>query len=239
MPGRDGQHAALVPTDLTTLAQPEFLLVAWAAGLTLVAGLVSLAGVVGPGFTWVTASVAALVGVVGVFADDAWWARFGLILLGLGLLWARNRQLSGILITAAGMALLIQASGEGVWLPAVSAALALGGVTGEMALGHWYLVDPRLPRWTLKTLAISGIVGLAADAAVLAVAGLPPGGATIAYWVLMATSVLLMGGVFGSLRYPAYAGVMAATGLSYLAVLTTLGGVFLGRIVVAGMAPFG
>jgi hypothetical protein len=228
-----------VPTDLTTLAQPEFLLVAWAGGLTLVAGLVSLARVVGPGFTWVTASVAALVGVVGVFADDAWWARFGLILLGLGLLWARNRQLSGILLTGAGIALLIQASGEGVWLPAVSAALALGGVTGEMALGHWYLVDPRLPRWTLKTLAICGIVGLAADAAVLAVAGLPPGGATIAYWVLMATSVLLMGGVFGSLRYPAYAGVMAATGLSYLAVLTTLGGVFLGRIVVAGLAPFG
>jgi hypothetical protein len=239
MPIRGGQHAASVPTDLTTLAQPEFLLVAWAGGLTLVAGLVSLARVVGPGFTWVTASVAALIGVVGVFADDAWWARFGLILLGLGLLWARNRQLSGILLTGAGIALLIQASGEGVWLPAASAALALGGVTGEMALGHWYLVDPRLPRWTLKTLAICGIVGLAADAAVLAVAGFPPGGATIAYWALMATSVLLMGGVFGSLRYPAYAGVMAATGLSYLAVLTSLGGVFLGRIVVAGLAPFG
>jgi hypothetical protein len=27
--------------------------------------------------------------------------------------------------------------------------------------------------------------------------------------------------------------------LSYLAVLTTLGGVFLGRIVVAGLGPFG
>jgi hypothetical protein len=124
-------------------------------------------------------------------------------------------------------------------MPALTAALALGGVTGEMALGHWYLVDPRLPRWTLKALAIGGVVGLAADASVLAVVGLPPGGATIAYWVLMATSVLLMGGVFGSLRYPAYAGVMAATGLSYLAVLTTLGGVFLGRILVAGLGPFG
>jgi hypothetical protein len=228
-----------VPEDLATLAQPEFILVAWAAGLTLVSGLIALARVVGPGFTWLTASVAAVIGLVGIFAEDPWWARFGLILLGLGLIWARNRQLSGIFQIGAGVALVIQASQAGGWMPAISAALALGGVTGEMALGHWYLIDPTLPRWSLKALAMAGIVGLAADASVLAVAGLPPGGATIAYLVLMATSVLLMGGVFGSLRYPAYAGVMAATGLSYLAVLTTLGGVFLGRIVVAGLGPFG
>ena len=50
---------------------------------------------------------------------------------------------------------------------------------------------------------------------------------------------LLMAGVYASLRYPAYAGVMAATGLSYLAVLTTLGGTFLGRALVAGLGPFG
>jgi hypothetical protein len=55
----------------------------------------------------------------------------------------------------------------------------------------------------------------------------------------MVTSVVLMAGVFASLRYPAYAGVMAATGLSYLAVLTTLGGTFLGRALVAGLGPFG
>lgn len=234
-----GQDAALVPNDLTTLAQPEFVLVAWAAGLALVSALVALARVVGPGFTWLTGSVAALIGIVGVFALDPWWARVGLLLLGLGLIWARNRQLSGILQIGAAIALVIQASQGGGWVPAISAALSLGGVTGEMALGHWYLVDPRLPRSVLKSLAIGGIVGLAADASVLAVAGLPSGGATIAYGVLMATSVLLMGGVFGSLRYPAYAGVMAATGLSYLAALTTLGGVFLGRLLLAGLGPFG
>ena len=70
------------------------------------------------------------------------------------------------------------------------------------------------------------------------IAGLPSGGGTIAFWVLMATSVVLMAAVIGSLRYPAYAGVMAATGLSYLAVLTTLGGMFLGRALVAGLGPF-
>ena len=239
MPRHNGQDAAPVPDDLTTLAQPEFVLVAWAAGLALVSGLVALARLVGPGFTWMAGGVAALIGIVGLFANDPWWARVGFVLLGLGLVWARNRQLSGILLIGAGVALLIQTSQEGGWVPALSAALALGGVTGEMALAHWYLVDPRLPRWPLKTLAVVGILGLTADAAVLAVAGLPSGGATIAYWVLMATSAVLMGGVFGSLRYPAYAGVMAATGLSYLAVLTTLGGVFLGRVLVAGLAPFG
>jgi hypothetical protein len=193
---------------------------------------------VGPGFTWLVGSVAVVIGIVGVFAADPWWARLGMILLGLGLLLARNRQLSGILQLFAGLSLLIQSSAGSGWAPALSATLALGGVTGEMALGHWYLVDPRLPRSILKTLAIVGIVGLLADAVVLAVAGFPSGGATIAYWVLMATSVALMVAVIAALRYPAYSGVMAATGLSYLAVLTTLGGMFLGRALVAGIGPF-
>ncbi len=227
-----------MPDDLTTLAKPEFVLVAWAAGLALVSGVVALLRLVGPGFTWLVASVAAAIGLVGAFAPDPWWARFGLILLALGLLTARNRQLSGILQLFAGLALVIQASSGGGWAPAITAALALGGVTGEMALGHWYLIDPRLPRSALKILCILGIAGLAADATLLATAGLPAGGATVAFWVLMATSVVLMAGVFGSLRYPAYAGVMAATGLSYLAVLTTLGGMFLGRALVVGLGPF-
>jgi hypothetical protein len=228
-----------VPDDLTTLARPEVVLVAWAGGLGIVSGAVALARIVGPGFTWLVGSVAAALGIVGAFAQDPWWSRLALILFVLGLIWARNRQLSGIFQLFAGLALVIQASGAGGWAPAVSVAVALGGVTGEMALGHWYLVDPRLPRSVLKTLAIVGIAGLVADTVVLSLAGFPPGGGVMAYWVLMVTSVVLMAGVFASLRYPAYAGVMAATGLSYLAVLTTLGGTFLGRALVAGLGPFG
>lgn len=228
-----------MPDDLSNLADPGFILVAWASGLALVSGLVALARLVGPGFTWVAGSVAALVGLAGAFGDDTWWVRLGLILLVLGLIWARNRQLSGLFQVAAGVAMLIQAIQFGAWAAALSATLALGGVTGEMLLGHWYLVDPRLPRWALKSLALVAIVGLVFDGVVLAIAGLPSGGATVAFWVLMSTSVVLMGAVLASLRYPAYSGVMAATGLSYLAVLTSLGGVFLGRVLVSGVASFG
>jgi hypothetical protein len=227
-----------VPQDLATVASPEFVLLAWASGIVFVSGLVALARIVGPGFTWLAGSIAGLIGLVGLFTSDPWWARFGEIVLILGLIWARNRQLSGIFQVTAGLAFLMQASVVSAFLPALTGTLALGGVTGEMLLGHWYLIDPQLPRWTLRALAITGAVGLVADAVVLAVIGLPGGGASIAFWVLMATSVILMGAVVAALRYPAYAGVMAATGLSYLAVLTTLGGVFLGRVLVAGLGPF-
>ena len=121
----------------------------------------------------------------------------------------------------------------------ISGALFLGGVTAEMLLGHWYLIDPSLPRWTLRTLASAGIIGLTADALGLAVLGVLPGGlGTVAFWILITTSIVIMVGVLGSLRYPAYSGVMAATGLSYLAVLTTLGATFLGRALVAGLGLF-
>lgn len=43
------------------------------------------------------------------------------------------------------------------------------------------------------------------------------------------TGVLLLA-VWSSLRQPSYSGVMAATGLSYLAVMTALGAVVTGRL---------
>jgi hypothetical protein len=228
-----------VPFDLETIADPRFILLAWAAGLALVVGFVSLAQVVGPGFNWLTAGTAGFVGLAGTLADGAWWARVGATALVVGLIWARNRPFAGVMFLLAGIGYLIEASLLGGWLLAVTASVGLGGVTGEMLLGHWYLIDPRLPRWTLRALAGLGIIGLVADALGLALlGGLPGGGATAAFWILMATSIILMVGVLGSLRYPAYSGVMAATGLSYLAVLTTLGATFLGRALVAGLGPF-
>jgi hypothetical protein len=228
-----------VPVDLETIADPRFILLAWAAGLALVVGFVSLARVVGPGFNWLTAATAGLIGLAGTLADGAWWARIGAVFLIVGLIWARNRPFAGVMFLVAGIGYLIEAALLGGWVLALTASVSLGGVTGEMLLGHWYLIDPSLPRWTLRALATVGIVGLSADALALALLGrLPGGGGTVAFWILTATSIILMVGVLGSLRYPAYSGVMAATGLSYLAVLTTLGGTFLGRALVAGLGPF-
>lgn len=226
-------------SELASIADPRFVLLAWAAGLGVVAGAITLTRVVGPGFTWLAAGSAALIGFAVVFSPGSIWARSGIALLVLGGIWGRNRDVSGPLLILGGIAFLVEAGLFAGWLPAVTAALALGGVNGEMLLGHWYLVDPRLPRWALRSLAIPGIIGLAGDGAVLTYLGGFPGGApTAAFWALLITSIVLMAAVLGTLRYPAYSGVMAATGLSYLAVLTTLGAVFLGRALVAGMAPF-
>jgi hypothetical protein len=214
------------------------ILLAWAAGLALVAGAIGWERIVGVGFTWLAAGVSALIGLAGALADDAWWARAGLVLVLLSAVLAKNRAISSLALLTGGALFLVQGSLLAGWVPAVVATVALGGVTGEMLLGHWYLVDPRLPRSALTRLAEVGIVGLVLEGLLEAWLEIGLSGGAIAFWVLLGTSVVLMGAVIAALRYPAYSGVMAATGLSYLAVLTTLGSVFVGRAVSAGLGPF-
>jgi len=75
---------------------------------------------------------------------------------------------------------------------------------------------------------------------VLALA-LPLAGSTVGLVVslgLAGVSCLLMVAVWFALNYPSYPGVMAATGLSYLAVLTSLGAVSTVRLLAVGIAPF-
>ena len=229
-----------MPAVLTTIADPPFVLRAWGAGFALTVAFVSISQIVGPGFTWLTAGLAVAVSLPAVLGSGAWWGRAGVLLLIVGLIWARNRPFAGVLFALGGGLLIVEGAGLGGVIPTVSAALALGGVTGEMALGHWYLVDPRLPRWSLRGLAIVAIAGVVTDSLVLWQGiGFPGGGGQAAFWLLAVTSVVLMAAVIGALRQPAYSGVMAATGLSYLAVLTTLGAVFVGRALAIGLGPFG
>lgn len=227
-----------MPADLQSIADPRLILLAWASGLAFVVGVISLTRIVGPGFTWLTAGVSVLVGLPGGLADRAWWARAGLVCLVVGLIWARNRAFAGGLFLIGGLLYLVQAATMGGWVSALTATLALGGVAGEMLLGHWYLVDPRLPRSALRNLALVGIAGLLAEAALQVSLGMGFSGGALGFWVLLVTSVGLMAAVVASIRYPAYSGVMAATGLSYLALLTTLGAVFVGRAMAAGLGPF-
>lgn len=228
-----------MPTDLTTIADPRFVLLAWASGLAIVAAYVSWVRVVGAGFSWLTGGTAVLVGIAGALAEGALWARVGLVLVVSASVLARRKAIAAVLFLAGGLALLVEAGLLGGLVPGATASLALGAVTGEMLLGHWYLVDPRLPRWALRWLALAAIAGLAIDGAVLTSVGtFPEGGGALVFWLLLATSALLMVAVIAALRYPAYSGVMAATGLSYLAVLTSLGTVFMGRALIAGLGPF-
>ena len=59
----------------------------------------------------------------------------------------------------------------------------------------------------------------------------PAGGSVFAWAFVVAgiATIVLMAAVLGALQQPAYTGVMAATGLSYLAVITSLAATVLGR----------
>jgi len=128
---------------------------------------------------------------------------------------------------------------EGSPVAAISGAIFLGSVTAEMMLGHWYLVDPRLPRWALRRLAWVGVAAALLDLVVLSASGVFPwvaGDATvgIGFIVLSITTGVLMLAVIGALREEGYSGVMAATGLSYLALLTAIGAAVVGRLLLEG-----
>jgi hypothetical protein len=121
-------------------------------------------------------------------------------------------------------ALLFLAAGRDVgWLSAIVGAVSLGGITSEMLLGHWFLVDPKLPRQPLRRLAFVGVLGALAEG--VAVFLIAPDGLLAPRWLLAGLAGLaaaLMIGVVFSLRVRSYTGVMAATGLSYLATLVAL-----------------
>jgi hypothetical protein len=100
----------------------------------------------------------------------------------------------------------------------------LGGITAEMLLGHWYLVDPKLPRWALRRLDVIGGAGSSPRSRRRNAGSLRPPTDLLgaAYVMLAGMTVLLAVGVWYSLKEKGYEGVMAATGLSYLATLTVL-----------------
>jgi len=104
-------------------------------------------------------------------------------------------------------------------------------------LGHWFLVDPALPRKPLFDLDESAAIALVGEAAAVLLSGTVALTGSLLSWVWVALTVLnglLLVGVWFSLREPRYSGVMAATGLSYLAVLVTFGVVTVGRALVSG-----
>ncbi len=217
--------------DLT----PSLILSMWTAGIAFGAALIAWWAIVGTGFARLSAVVLVLFGSAAAAAGAGVVGWLGVALGFAGALFTRRRPLSVVLFAGAGVLMLVAAIGDSPVLPALTGALVLGGITAEMMLGHWYLVDPRLPRWALQALVLGGGVALVADVVYLTAEGALrwASGDEVLGWAflgLSAMTALLIAGVSFSLREPFYTGVMAATGLSYLAVLTSFGAVVVGRI---------
>jgi hypothetical protein len=221
-----------MPFDLSI--SPTVLLAMWAGGIALAVAFVALWRVVGAGFMWTAAATIVLAGIGSIASGPG--AQIALAATAVAAAVARRPAYAAVAFGVAGVGFLAHAIAQSALNPvlALSGALALGGTTSEMLLGHWYLVDPKLPRWALRRLDGAGIVGLIADAiAVIALGALA--GAGVLGWVLIGLalmSILMMLGVWFSLKETGYEGVMAATGLSYLSVLTALGAVALGRFLI-------
>lgn len=121
----------------------------------------------------------------------------------------------------------------------------LGAVSDAMLLGHWYLVQPGLPRSILNELVTVMRVVAPVEIAVMV---LPTGmisvllgtvddgwGGTLGwFWVACAvTTMVLVEVTRVALREKSYSAVMAATGLLYLAILTAFGTDLVARAVLA------
>jgi hypothetical protein len=218
---------------------PALVLAMWASGVAAGAAVVARWRIVGPGFTWLSGGVTLLLGVpAAISAGNAlgWAGVAGGVLIVLG---GQRWGLAVIGGAFAAVAFLAVSMFEGYPVAAVTGAVFLGSVTSEMMLGHWFLVDPRLPRWSLRRLAWIGVWSAPTDLVILAVSGVFPWAGTdavlgVGYVVLAIASAVLMLGVIGALREEGYSGVMAATGLSYLALLTAIGASVLGRLLLDG-----
>ena len=121
----------------------------------------------------------------------------------------------------------------------------LGAVSDSMLLGHWYLVQPGLPRSILNELVtVMRVVAPVEIVAMLLPTGMVSvllgtvddgwGGTLGWFWVACAvTTVVLVEVTRLALRERSYSAVMAATGLLYLAILTAFGTDLVARAVLA------
>lgn len=195
-------------------------------------------GIVGRGYNWLSAGVVAAVGgATAVAAGSPLGVAASISALLAGFV-VRRRLVTTGLFALAGLGLVGIAFADGGVIPSITGAVFLGGITAEMMLGHWFLVDPRLPRWALQRLDLIAGIGLGADVIVLAALGAFSAGDGVMIAAMAALSFmtgLLVVAVWFSLHETGYSGVMAATGLSYLGLLTAFGTAVVGRMLVAGM----
>lgn len=205
---------------------------AWAGGLALTLPLAVRWKVAKRGYQMLGAATAALLMIYP--ALRSWWAAAGLVLVIAAVLRSGRSGYSALVIPGAVLTLMSSAMNAG-WMAAVAAAAALGGITSTMLLGHWFLVDPTLPRWAVRRLDLLAGAGLILSLAAGWLNGAAPYAGGLLGWTLAAlalVSAALVAGTWFALGETGYSGVMAATGLSYLGVVTVAGVVFLNHLMV-------
>ena len=221
---------------------PAVLLAMWSAGILASGALVARRRIVGAGYLWLSVGTAVLVGGGAWLFDPGPFAAAAVVVAVASGLAARHPPVVAALMGVSSAIFVLVAARGGFAIPAITGSVALGAITSGMLLGHWYLVDPRIPRQPLQHLAVAGAAGVVLDAAAVLWLKIPLADAGVLALValcLVAATCLLMVAVWFALRYPSYSGVMAATGLGYLAILTCLGSVALVRVVAEGPLALG
>lgn len=223
----------MIPAGATF--DPAAFLASWAGGLALTMPLAVRWRVAKRGFQMLGAGTAALLTLYPAFRS--WWAAIGLTLMALATFRASRFSAARVgFTTLVGLGGLFALNASAVsvgWIATLAAGAALGGITSTMLLGHWFLVDPTLPRWAVRRLDLLAGAGvfLSLMAGWLNEAVPYDGGALGWTLVVLAlVSAALVVGAWFALGETGYSGVMAATGLSYLGVVTVAGVVFLSRL---------
>jgi hypothetical protein len=215
---------------------------------------------IGRGYGWlirITYLLIAAGGIAAALATDVLPVReaaaAAVVLVSLATVMRRNPRLDivapvfGLVGVVAGA--LDAASGAGdvtvSLLRAVVGTFFLGAVSDAMLLGHWYLVQPGLPRRILNELVVVVRWLLPVEVAVML---LPTGMIAVLggsvddgwngtlgwFWLACAvTTAVLVEVTIRALKERSYSAVMAATGLMYLAILTAFGTDLVARAVLA------
>ena len=236
------------------------VLLQWAVGGLLFLWFTTRKHEISAGYGWlirITFAVLALGGAVAGIANDVVYLRdgaaIGVAVISLATLKRKNAQwdLVAPLVGSIGLlaAAVDAASGTGGTLVNVLRVLVgtvfLGAVSDAMLLGHWYLVQPGMPRSILNELVTALRFILPFEVIVML---LPTGMFSVLsgsiddgwngtlgwFWVACAvTTAVLIEVTRAALRERSYSAVMAATGLLYLAILTAFGTDLVARAVLA------
>ena len=223
----------------------------WAVGMAVVVSVLTVQGLVTAGYARFAGAVVAVVGLLayGAGGRGRWATALFALLAALGAV-ARGVPGLGALrpyatgpAAVVGVVVLGAVAGPG-WAGAIRGVVGafwLGAVTDAMILGHWYLIDPKLPRASIQaltrvcavTLALQGLATLLPPRSLLGAFGTARAAYASAWCGLAVLGGVLLLLVSRALRAEGYPPLMSATGLLYLATLVAFAVAVTSRLAVS------